>query len=150
VIGLKRRYRRAPWHDFVTVLPCRRRSHRTLAGAIVAGAGDATDEIRRHRQSKAAPLAASGTDRACDRSRNKIVASQRGAVTRLQPNGPATAGRAGHKTRIFRGVGVSAVRSLRKVDQIHVEWSQTALNVTFHSVLDDEPMTAALHRSDAR
>jgi hypothetical protein len=115
---------------------------------IVAGAGDATDEIRRHR--KTATLAASGTDRACDRSRNKIVASQRSAVARFQPNRAATAGRTGHKARICLGVGVSAVRSLGKVDQIHVEWSRTALNVTIHSVLDDELMTAAIDRSDAR
>ena len=108
------------WHDFVTVLPCRRRSHRTLAGAIVAGAGDATDEIRRHRHCKAAPVAASGADRACDRPRNKILASQRSAVVRFQPSGAATAGRAGHKTWIFLGVGVSAVRSPGKIDQFHV------------------------------
>jgi hypothetical protein len=47
-------------------------------------------------------------------------------------------------------VGVSAVRSLGKVDQIHVEWSLTALNVTFHSALDTAPMTVAPERSDAR
>ena len=117
-MGSKRTYRRPLWHDFVTVLPCQRRSHRTLAGVIVAGAGDATDEIRRH--GKAAPVAASGADRAGDRSRNKIVASQRSAVVRFRPNRAATAGRAGHKTRIFLGVGVSAVRSLGKLDQVHV------------------------------
>jgi hypothetical protein len=46
--------------------------------------------------------------------------SNRNAGVRFQPNRAATAGRAGHKTRIFLGVGVSAVRSLGKVDQIHV------------------------------
>ena len=98
-------------------MPCPKRSHRTLAGAIVAGAGDATDEIRWY--GKAAPVAAAGADRAGDRPRNKIVKSQRNAVVRFQPDRTAAAGRAGHKTRIFHGVGVSAVRSLG-VNQIHV------------------------------
>jgi hypothetical protein len=47
-------------------------------------------------------------------------------------------------------VGVSAVRSLGKVDQIHVAWSLADLNVTFHSALDTAPMTVALDRSDAQ
>ena len=136
-------------HDLVTVLPGARRSHRTLAGAIVAGAGDATDEIRRHWRGKAAPMATSGADRASGRSRNKILATQRSAVGRFQPNRAATAGRAGDKTRVFHGVGVSAVRSLG-VDQIHVQWSLTPLNVTIHSVPDHAPKTAALDRSEAR
>ena len=110
----------ALWLDFVTVLPCRRRSHRTLTGAIVAGAGDATHEITQHRHCKAARVAASGADRAGDRPRNKIVTSQRNAVVRFEPNRAATAGRAGLKTRIFHGVGVSAFRSPGRVDQIHV------------------------------
>ena len=46
-IDIKEAVRPALWHDFVTVLPCQRRSHRTLAGVIIAGAGDATDQIRR-------------------------------------------------------------------------------------------------------
>jgi hypothetical protein len=42
------------------------------------------------------------------------------AVVRFQPNRAAAAGRAGDKTRIFHGVGVSTVRSLGRIDQIHV------------------------------
>ena len=101
-------------------MPGLTRSHRTLAGAIVAGAGDATDQIRQHRHGKAAPVAASGADRAGDRPRNKIIPSQRNAVVRFQPNRAAAASRAGDKTRIFHGVGVSAVRSLGRIDQFHV------------------------------
>ena len=119
-IGLKTICQRALWHDFVTVLPCRRRSHRTLTGAIVPGAGDATDEIRQHRHCKAARVAASGADRAADRSRNKIVTSQCSAVVRFQSIGAATSGRAGHQAWIFHGVGVSTFRSHGKIDQIHV------------------------------
>src|SRR6202035_4959435 len=110
----------ALWQDFVTVLSGARRSHRTLAGAIVAAAGDATDEILRPRHSQPAPVAASGADRACDRPRNKIVKSQRNAVVRSQPNRAATASGAGYKTRIFPRLGVPGVRSPGKVNQIHV------------------------------